>query len=246
MWPAINSIVNSVFDAWLWPVRALPPLMQVCFIALPLTVFALLVFRYASNQAGISGAKNRIKAYLGYSLVPMAVMIVPVALVVIQIESRFAYRPVHPGESVIVTVTMQAATPVSKLDASLSPASAVAVETPALRLDDTAQILWRIRPDEPGAHALRLRTGAAEAKALVLAATPGAPIANAVYRANDWRTLVYPAGLPLSADSAVNSIEVGYPRARGAFLGLSSASWTLLAASLVMAYALRGWFGVTF
>jgi hypothetical protein len=37
-----------------------------------------------------------------------------------------------------------------------------------------------------------------------------------------------------------------YPRSRGVFAGLSSASWILFGATLVLGFALRRAFGVTF
>jgi hypothetical protein len=37
-----------------------------------------------------------------------------------------------------------------------------------------------------------------------------------------------------------------YSRTRGVFAGLSSASWIMFAAALVLGYVLRGLFGVTF
>ena len=44
--------------------------------------------------------------YLGYSLAPLAIMMVPLALVMIQVESHFAWRGLDPGESAIVTATV--------------------------------------------------------------------------------------------------------------------------------------------
>jgi hypothetical protein len=274
MWPTINNAANAVFDAWLWPWSGLPVAAQVCITALPVTAFALLVFRYCSSQSGIATAKDRIKGYLlelwlykddpavllraqgqvvlnsleylGYSLVPMAVMIVPLALVMVQLESRFAFRPLQPGESAVVTATLAGTAPVSQVATDLAVPPELVAETTALRLDDASQVLWRIRAEAPGEHTLRVRAGGGEGAVPVLAGATQAPVAVAVYRATDWRVLGHPTARPLAPDGPVDAIEVGYPRARGEFLGLSSASWLLLGASLVLGFALRGWFGVTF
>jgi hypothetical protein len=121
----INRTVNTVFDAWLWPFQGLSATWQIIITALPVTVFALLVFRFASNQDGINAVKNKIKAYLlelwlykddlgilfraqgqvirysaiylRYALVPLLIMIVPLALVIVQLESLYAFRGLDPG-----------------------------------------------------------------------------------------------------------------------------------------------------
>ncbi len=274
MWTTIDTIATATFDAWLTPLRGLPATLQICVTALPVTIFALLVFRYASSQSGIRAAKDRIKGYLlelwlykdhpavllraqgqvvvgsleylGYALVPLAVMIVPLTLVVIQVESHFAWRALAPGESAIVTATMADPGPVSALDAELTAPQGLTVETPPLRLDDRREVLWRIRADAPGVHTLTVRVGAARASRTVVAGLRETALAPVTYRENDWRSLGYPGGAPLAADAVLAAIEVSYPQAVTAFLGLSSASWVLLGASMVLGYSLRGLFGVTF
>jgi hypothetical protein len=230
------------------------------------------VFRFTSDQAGIGQAKDRIKAhllelwlykddpavllraqgrvvlhsfaYLGYSLVPLAVMLAPVALVLVQLESRFAWRAIEPGESVIVvasTAAPFAAAPPATLE---SPTGLVA-ETSALRITDRGQVLWRVRADRPGEHSVHLAVGASAVRSRVVVGTRSA-LGPITYRADDWRSLGYPAEPALDAGAQVTSVEVEYPRARGEFLGLSSASWLLFAFTLLFGFALRGPLGVTF
>ena len=57
----VNSLFNVVFDVLLWPLQALPETLQLCALGLPAAIFALLVFRFTSNQAGIEAAKDKIK-----------------------------------------------------------------------------------------------------------------------------------------------------------------------------------------
>ncbi|MCZ6821627.1 MAG: hypothetical protein O7F10_01605, partial [Deltaproteobacteria bacterium] len=140
MWSIVNNFFNVLFDVLLWPVGWLSPAWQVCALALPAAIFALVVFRYTSNQAGIERATDRVKAhllelwlyrddlrvtlralgnvlrynmtYLRYSLAPMAVMLVPFVLMLVQIESRFAFRSLKPGESAILTLELDGEGPV--------------------------------------------------------------------------------------------------------------------------------------
>ena len=273
MWSAINGVFNAGVDAWLWALRSLPPFVHLCALALPAAVLALVVYRYASNQAGIHAVKDKLKAYLlelrlfkddlpvtlraqgqilrhsvaymGYALVPLSIMIAPIVLLLIQIESRYAFRPLHPDETTLVEVALQAGAPPGELEATLLLPSGLVCETPALRIEDERKVLWRVRARRPGEYDMRIRIGDQEVAKKVLVASAGAP-SPAIYRTNDVRTLAYPLERPLPPESIVSSVHLTYPRSLGEFAGLSSASWTWFLATLVFGYALRGLFGVTF
>jgi len=274
VWTAINTAYNAVFEAWFGLLAPLAPWLQILLTALPVTLLALLVFRYASNQDGIRLAKERIKGYLlelwlykddlgvmlraqgqvmlyslrylGLALVPMAVMSVPLAPVIVQLESQFAFRSLQPGETAILTVTMDSVKPVSRLDVVLSLPEGVERDTPALRLDEAGQLLWRLRVDSPGRHDLAITVdGQRFTRRLLVGAGVGALWPQA-YNAADWRVLGSAAEPPLPAGSVVTGTRIDYPRARGEFLGLSSASWLLLLFTLVLGLVLRGLFDVTF
>lgn len=296
VYATINATANTLLDPWFALLGGLPVPVQVFITAIPVTFFALLVFRYASDQDGIRHAKDRIKAYLlelwlykddpgvllraqarvvwhsltyfGYSLVPMAVMLVPIALLLVQIESRFAWRSLAVGEGAIVTVSVEpsrysvGAKPVATGESRLEPlppsqplpqapsvlleGSGLVVESAPLRIPDRGQVLWRVSADAPGSHTARITLGETTVERRIVAVADAGPLGPSVYRAGDWRSLGYPAELPMPADSAIIGVDLDYPRARGEFLGLSSASWLLFGATLVLGFLLRGFLGVTF
>lgn len=274
MWTAINQIANFVSDLWLWPLASLPSTWQICVTALPVTIFALLVFKYFSNQQGIEGAKDKIKAYLlelrlfkddlgvswraqqqifryslkymGHALMPMAVMLVPLVLVIVQLETRYAYLGLKPGESTLLTVTLAEGKAVSETEVILSLPPGLAQETPPLRIEQSGEIHWRIRAVVPGNHKIGIRIGDTNATKRVVVGTEQVPLSPVIYRADDIRTLGYPAEPALDIAQPATAIHLTYPRGRSEFLGLSSATWILMGASLLFGYALRGLFGVTF
>jgi hypothetical protein len=273
MWSSINQVVSTAVSAWLWMFQQLPLLVQFVALALPVTVLALLVYRYASDQKGIHAVKDKMKAYLletrlfkddlgvtlraqgqilkhsaiyaAYALVPMAIMFVPVVLLLIQVESRYGFRPLQPGESTLVEVRVDAPDAVSSVDAKLVVPDGLKIETPAMRVDAQHSIFWRVRAQEPGDYTMVVRLGAQEFSKRVRVGESGV-VSPAIYDANDIRTLAYPLEAALKPDSAVSSIQMTYPRSRGVFAGLSSASWILFGATLVLGFALRRAFGVTF
>jgi hypothetical protein len=274
LWSLLNRLLNGLFDLLLWPVGWLPVWVQAVVVALPASAFALLVFRWVSNQEGIETAKDRIKAhllelrlfsddlivtlraqgkilrynltYLRHALLPMAVMIGPFILMLIQLESRFAYRGLELGDSTILTVEVEGEPPVSQRLARLELPSGVLAETPALRVDQRAEIVWRLGAGVAGRHLIAVEVDDARAERHLAVSSGRSGVSPSVYRPNDLSTLLYPVEPPLPGDSPIRAIHLTYPRDRAEFGGLSSASWIFFGATLVFGFALRGPFGVTF
>ena len=274
MWSVINELCNALFDGWLWPFKGLTPIWQILALALPTTILSLLIFRFTSNQDGIRAEKDKIKAYLlelrlfrddlgvmlkaqgqilkhtlvymRYALVPMAFMILPFILILVQVESRFAYRSLNPGEQVIVSVTVDAKQPVSQMVSELDLPDGLSKETPALRIDSTGEILWRIRADKPGVYRATFQIGERSVEKEIMVGENITHLSPVLYRSDDIRTIGYPAESALGGELPVSTVEVIYPRARGEFLGLSSASWLLFLFTLILGFLLRGGLGVTF
>jgi len=282
----LNQILNAGFDALLWPVQTLPWWVGVCWLGLPAAAFALLVFRLTSNQTELARAKDRVKAhllelllfrddlgvslraqasilranlgYLRHTLLPLAVMIGPFLLVLVQVESRFALRAYAPGEAILVRLTLAEGIRPSSLDTGLEvvPAGTGADgfepaglrrETPGLRIDRTGEVVWRLRALRAGEHALQIAIGDAKLDTRIRVGAGPEPLVPATYAHSDPRLLLAPEASPLNAaagTAALRAVEIDYPAAHAFTLGLSSAGWLFFAASVVAGFALRRPFGV--
>lgn len=274
LWTLINQVFGSIGKVWFYPLSVLPTYGQLLITALPVTILALLVFRYFSNQAGITNAKELIKGhllelwlykddlgvmlaaqwavmrhslrYLAFAILPMLIMALPLAPVLVQVESQFAYRALQPGETAILSATLKTGTEITAIKATLGEQNGLAVQTPALRIADQRKLMWRIAGVTPGEHQLKLSIGKEEISRRVLVGATDVQLWPTTYRETDWRILGSPAEEPLPAGTAIESITLEYPPARGQFAGLSSAVWTLLLFTLILGFALRSSFGVTF
>lgn len=273
MWPAVSTVLNAPFNALFWLVQWLPPQWQVVVLALPGALFALAIYKLVSRQEAIRDAKDKIVAhllelrlfrddmrvllraegrvflsigrYLGHSLLPMAVMLPVFLLLLIQIESRFAFRGLAPDEQAIVTVGVASELPVSRIPVRLDAGDGLRVATPALRADASSEIYWRIQAVTAGVHDLKMHIGGEQADRIVQADGAGGAMTMA-YRASDMRTLLYPRGAALPSNGPVATLAIDYPRALGEFAGLSSTSWIFFGMVMVFAFALRRFFDVSF
>ena len=178
----LNRILNFLFDGMLRLFAGLDPAFGLLAISVITGILMLMVFRYTSDQKGIKKSKNLVKAhflairlykddisqmlttikniivsnllYMSKSIKPMLFMLIPVGLVLIQLDSRYEHRPFKVGESTIVTVRLGSVS--SDLQAlsnlSLSAPDGIKIETPVVRIPGKSEACWRIRMEKEGSY----------------------------------------------------------------------------------------------
>lgn len=273
VWPFINQTVTALFDLLLLPVAGFSVVAQIIPVSVLMAVLALYVYKYASNQAGIQQAKDKIKAYLlelriyrddpvvllraegqilrhtarylTLATVPVAVMIIPFVLILAQVEARFAFEAFDVGDQVTVTVFVDQGEMLQSGPVSIQLPKEIVAETPAHRIVSQGEIRWRLRVKESGIHPMLFKIGAESAERSLIVAANVALVAPYVYRNTDVRSLMYP-GESGKSTGAVKAIRLDYPRAHAVFLGLSSVSWSVVGLSVLLGFLLRGLFKVTF
>jgi hypothetical protein len=274
MWADVGRLLDGAMAPIFGMMAPIDPLWQGAILGLPVALLALVIYRHVSNQSEITRTKTGIKAqllalrlfrddlrvvlqaqvrvfsligrYLLLALVPMAILIVPVLLLIMQVEARFAFSPLKLEEPALLTVVLAAPATPSRISAQLYVPADVRAETPSLRLDSERKLVWRIRPTMPGEHlvdvkidnqAVQKRLWAGDVRPRLLVPT--------VYRGDDIRALAN-ASEALGAHSIVSSVSIDYSDDDGRFAGLSPASWSMVVSSLLFGFALRRPLGVDF
>src|SRR5262249_40049636 len=133
----VNSILRGAVDLALAPFRSLPALVGLAAVSLVVAVFMLLVLKRVSDQQRLAGVKRRITAclfeirlfsddlpaifraqgeilrhnltYMRLSLSPkiLLAMVVPVVLLVVQLQFHYGYEGLRPGQTVLVKVNLK-------------------------------------------------------------------------------------------------------------------------------------------
>ncbi len=209
----------------------------------------LLAFRlFANEPAQIFKAQGQLLVwnfrYLALMLRPTAVTIIPLALLLFHLDAVYGRRPLHPGESAIVTAQLTGASQSAMAPLSLVGRN-VTVETPALRFPEVQRACWRVRAAGAGPGDLELRLPDGSIAKTVRSGAPSIYLSERrVASLLQW--FCYPGEARLR-DARVSSIEVEYPPAEIDVFGFG-VHWLIwfCLVSLIAMLALRKRLRVTF
>ena len=270
----VNRLIGAVIDAALSPFAAWPPIVGLAAVSLAVTVLTLLVVRRVSNQQAIAAVKRRIEAslfevrlfnedvralhglrdalrhnltYFRLSLAPLPWIIVPLTLLVAQLQFYYGYDGFVPGQSTVLKVRLKLGDgPAPPRPAiTLSVPSGVVVETAPVWIPIERETAWRIAFERQGDYDLqvtvadRVVTKRVRVSDRVGWRTPGR------YAAGWVSELFDPAEPSISRDAPIESIAVNYPARSFSAFGFSVGWLTVfLVLSLLFAWILRSRFDV--
>ena len=270
-----NSAISGFFNLVISPFKTMDPIWSLALFSLLIGIIMLIIFRYTSDQQKIRETKSKIRAYIfelslfkdeigivlsaqknifiynlkyiKYALKPMLFMMIPLVLILIQLESWYGHRPLKPDESAIVSLKLREGGHTLS-DITLTAGKGVIVETPPLRIPDQNEIDWRIRARETGDQDLTFNVPGEEIRQKVIVSEKGlvqvSPLASAS-ASGFTDTLLNPALRHLPGDSQVEQIKIDYP-AMSIEIYKWHVHWLVIVfvLSIVFGFALKGLFRV--
>lgn len=273
MW-IFNSFFNKLFELIFLPFRSMSLWIGMVIISLLTGFLMLLVFRLTSNQEGIRKVKNKIKAhllefrlfkdslsislraqgnilrhnlkYLSYYGKPMLVMIIPLILILFQLNIWFGSQSLEIGETTILKVELQEGVNLLDINLTIEPSTGFDIETPPLRIEEEREINWRLRAKEKGVHDLTLVINSQRFKKKVaVAQKPLSKISPLKVRRNFINELLNPGEPPLSGEPPIKAIEVKYPAKNMNLFGWHI-HWLIIymVLSVILSFAFRGVFKI--
>lgn len=267
-----NALFRVPLEAYVGLFGDAHPLWSLVPLSILVGIGMLWVFGATSNQKAIERAKKKMQAYLlelrlygddpgllfkaqgnlilynfryiGLMLVPAIYLTIPMVVLLFHLDAIYGIAPLKPGQSAVLTV--QAAgrlTPKTDVPQLTLPPGFVA-ETPAARALDDGQYSWRLRADQPGEGELSFRWMGQEFTKSLDAGEDLRYVSPR--RETSWWSSIASPGEELLTVENLNWIELRYPAAE-----IHTGDWSLhwlvwfLIISIVAAYGLKGFFGVT-
>jgi uncharacterized membrane protein (DUF106 family) len=236
----INSALGKLFGFFFFPFRSIGPWPGMILVSFLTAIFMLFVFRFTSNQKGIREVKNKIKAhllelrlfkdslslsleaqgkillcnlkYISYSLKPMLVMIIPLVLILSQLNLWFGHKPLILGERTILKVKVNESAEVSDIDFALESSPGLEAETPPLRIDAQNEMDWSLKAKENGSQVLVLKVeGKSISKRVEVSPKTLVKVSAIKVRRNFFDELLNPGEKPIPSELPLKKIEVDYP-----------------------------------
>jgi len=269
MW-FFNSVIGKIFDILFLPFRGLSPWVAMIVVSFLTGLLMLFIFRHTSNQEGIRRIKNKIKAhllelrlykdslaqqltsqgkilsanfkYFSYALKPMLVMVIPVMLILIQLNLWFGSRSLDIGDEALVKVKLMEGINPLQTDIRLEVPPGIAVETPPLRIEDEREIDWRLRATEKGVYNILFRyQDETFTKSVAVGQNRLSKIAALKPGKGLLEQAFNPGEKPLPKNAPIESAEITYPGQRMNLFGWRI-HWLIayFGLSIVFGFAFRG------
>ena len=264
----LNATLRAVFDTLMGPFASVPSWVGILLWSIPVSIFALWIFKISSNQDRITAVKAKIHAclfeirlfnddiraifraqweiighvihYQALALKPMIWILPPLVLIMVQLHAFYGFRGLEPGESAVVTATMKASVP-ARPNLLLQVPDGVSLETPGVWAPDLHQMAWRIKAEEPGDFDLIFEHDGETQNKRLRVTQSNVRLSPERPDRGFFAQLEWPSESPLPEDSTLGTITLAYPEARLAFLGLEMESqwaWMILFFVLTMVIAL--------
>lgn len=243
----INGPVRAVFDLVCGPLAARPALAMAALSVLT-AVWALLLFKLTTPQARLIRVRDRLLGhiyemgmyqdrlrvlvriqrdlaaanlrYLSLTLPALLALLIPMVLTLAQLEGRFARRPLQPGESAVLAVTL---TPqqAGRLDeAVLDLPEGLALAAGPVRDPVRGAVAWRVKVVRAGVHPWQVRLGGEPVVVQDLEVAGGLPLLAHRGERGWLSPVLYPGGRPLAAAGPVQSWRLELPERDTYYLGV--------------------------
>jgi hypothetical protein len=158
--------------------------------------------------------------YLSLTLPALLALLIPMVLTLAQLEGRFARRPLQPGQSAVLSVTLAPQQAGRLNEVALDLPAGLALAAGPVRDPGRGAVAWRLKVVRAGVHTWQVRVGDEPAVVQDLAAAGGLPLL--AHRAErGWlASVLYPGARPLAGAGPVQSWRLELPERDTYYLGV--------------------------
>jgi hypothetical protein len=216
---------------------AISPLLLVLGISVVVGLLMVIVFRYTSDQKAIGRAKDQLKAqllvvrlfqdqlpvvmrayarilrgtgrYLRLAFTPFLIAILPVTVLIIQLDRYLGWTPLRPAQTFLVEARVEDPEAFNEVALQLPP-ELVSSAPPVHALKDK-EVVWRLVAQHEGRYDINIAAGGQTASKQVVVSPGLARLSPLRLRDHFWERMVTSGEPALAGNSPIQSIAVNYP-----------------------------------
>jgi type II secretory pathway pseudopilin PulG len=247
------------------------PLVVVVLVSIIIGLVMVVVFRYTSDQKAIHVAKDQLKAhllavrlfqdqlpvvlssygrivlgtgrYLKLAFLPLLYAIVPLTLLMAQIDRYLGSTPLQPGESFLVT--MRAADSGTVNQAALQLPAQMATTAPPVHIPAENEVVWRVVAAQDGDYDVGVAAAGQTFSKRTIVSTGLPRLSPIRLRGRFWERIFVSGESALPPGSPIQSIAVGYPDRSISFAWIQwNWIWLFFVLSLVAGFFFKSVLGI--
>jgi uncharacterized membrane protein (DUF106 family) len=226
------------------------PLAIVIVVSLVVGLLMVVLFGYTSDQKAIGVAKDQLKAhllavrlyrdqipvvmgsygkilrgtgrYLKLAFKPLLYVIVPITLLMVQIDRYLGQMPIPPNAPFLLTVRLgepssnvraseQSLAIDAMNDVSIDLPPEIKMTAPPVHINADNEIVWRLAGSKEGRYAVKVALGGQSAGKAVCVGDDLPRISTIRLRGQFWERMFSSAEPALPENSPIKSISINYP-----------------------------------
>lgn len=213
------------------------PLAIVIVVSLVVGLLMVVLFGYTSDQKAIGVAKDRLKAhllavrlyrdqipvvmgsygsilrgtgrYLKLAFKPLLYVIIPITLLMVQIDRYLGQTPLPPNAPFLLTVHTISSDTLNDVTLDLPPE--LATTAPPVHVPLENEVVWRLAGSKEGQYEVKVTAGGQSATKAVCIGTNLPRISTVRLRGHFWERMFSSAEPALPENSPIESVSVNYP-----------------------------------
>ena len=236
-----HAVVVAAFQFFLLT----SPLAVVVILSLVVGLVMVVLFGYTSDQKAIGIAKDQLKAhllavrlyrdqipvvmgsygkilrgtgrYLKLAFKPLLYVIVPITLLVVQVDRYLGATPIPPNVPFLLTARLNGQSaelatggdPLNDVTLDLPPE--ITMTAPPVHVPASNEIVWRLTGSKDGKYEVRIAANGESAAKAVCVGSDLPRISTVRLRRQFWRRMFTSAESALPENSSIESIAINYP-----------------------------------
>ena len=213
------------------------PLAIVIVVSLVVGLLMVVLFGYTSDQKAIGIAKDQLKAhllavrlyrdqipvvmgsygkilrgtgrYLKLAFKPLLYVIIPITLLMVQIDRYLGGTPIPSNAPFLLTVHTTGGDALNDVTLDLPPE--ISMTAPPVHVPSTNEIVWRLVGSKEGKYEMKIAAAGQAAAKVVCVGSGLARISTVRLRGHFWERMFSSAEPALPENSPIESISINYP-----------------------------------
>jgi uncharacterized membrane protein (DUF106 family) len=213
------------------------PLAIVIVVSLVVGLLMVVLFGYTSDQKAIGIAKDHLKAhllavrlyrdqipvvmgsygkilrgtgrYLKLAFKPLLYVIIPITLLMVQIDRYLGATPIPSNAPFLLTVHTTSGDALNDVTLDLPPE--ISMTAPSVHVPSTNEIAWRLVGSKEGKYEMKIAAAGQAAAKVVCVGSGLARISTVRLRGHFWERMFSSAEPALPENSPIDSISINYP-----------------------------------